>query len=166
MFAKIITTIIILSIVLISSCDNNEPPVQPPYEPEIIVEISGDENLKYEAQGWVTQSLDKKSLYFSSTATINKNKCGLVILVNYKDSIQIGRFVFANSKTKPDTTYAIAAFEIEKDKKKTTYFSHTGEITITDVSGTKFFATFQFAASDNDSLKHITAKSGILKALH
>ncbi len=166
MIKKYLLNILILSITFISGCNQKESPIQPPYEPEIIAYISGEFDLKYEAQGWVTQSLDKKSLFFSSIAKINQYKCGLAFLVNFKDSIQTGTYVFANSNTKPDTTYAVAAFEIEKDDFKITFFSHSGLIQIKDVSGTKFFADFQFSASDNDSLKYITVKNGILQALH
>ncbi len=164
-YSSYVLWVLIIAITLIT-CRNTDQPIIPTYDPEIIVDISGDINLKYEAQGWVTISSDEKAIFFGSSAEIQKKKYGFALAIFFKDTIQIGTYVFANAKNKPDTTYAVAAFEYGSGSDKKTFISQTGEIVITDLTGTKLFGSFNFIATNDDSTLHITANNGILQALH
>ena len=148
-FLGIVMTFFVLLIV--SCSDNNESPIIPNYPPNIFADVSGTYNLHYTGQG---------KLFITNTP-----KYGIVITSFYNDSLGHTYYLGLNIyfpegelttgkfpiTAQPDTSqiYAGSFFEASVNGGKQTFFSYSGEVTVTEITKDKIKAIFKFLAKDS-----------------
>ncbi len=147
--------------VTLSCSDKTLPPIY--QDPEVIVDISGNLILHYEALGYLN-NIDNVFV-FSSTLKTDTSNYSLFINFYFNDYIKSGEFQITNAIPPGDSNYVVIVFTIADKESVDKYISTSGSATITSAKGSEIKGTFQFIANEEKSGKQINATNGKLNII-
>ncbi len=159
--------LLFIPLLIMISCNDDPPSSTPVYDPEMTADISGEIEILFESQTFVTEASDsgRYVVQLASPMETDSLKYYMTLYIYFKNSEISGVFPIIDideKKQNEDVDYAIATFSTFLDgKARETYISKSGSVNITSIIGSRITGSYNFEAESTEGLK-VKADNGVL----
>ena len=146
-------SILLAAMIVLAGCSSDNPTSPIQYDPEIICNISGDVEAKYEAQTNVfEEARDDGGTTYSVDGAANYEgiRHGMSFKIHYNGDPATGVYPIGTKYKKGETEHLVAVYVHDLRNKRRDFLSVEGSATITRIEGTEIKGNFQFTGVDDD----------------